>query len=256
MMLGTKQIFAGVLIAGIVVIGATAGGHGEPSLGEALGPPSMAHLLGTDVLGRDLAKRLFMAMTLSLAISASAWAVALILGAAIGAVAGYAEDSATAKLVEGLIGVVYATPFFLVLVALLALLGPGIANAYLVLLLFAWAAPARHAHRLVRHLRVAAHIRAALAFGYRPVQMARFVLLPQILPPVVAAALMTLPEILALDVVLSFFGLGTQPPTPSVGGLLVDGLAYSSVAWWLVIFPMLLLVIVCLAIRSLGVSKD
>jgi len=248
-----KRILAALSLVSIVTLGLALGSVGQPDTTNILTPPSAVHWFGTDALGRDLGLRLLQACALSLLVSGLAWAVALAVGIAIGATAAYIEVSPVARAIDELIAITYATPFLVVLVGILGLLGPGTVNAYVVLLLFAWAAPARHTMSIVRHLRNATHVRAVLALGFRPSQTIRFVLVPEVLPAVVTASLSVLPEILALDVALSFFGLGAQPPTPTIGGLLVDGLAYGTVAWWVVLFPVLFLSVICLLMRGLKI---
>jgi len=250
MVVRRKHLAASFLI-GVAALGMFVGHSGTPDLENALRGPSPAHWLGADVLGRDVGRRLVQAAALSLVGSVAAWGIALVVGIAVGSFAAYTQGTIAAQIVEEFIRVAYATPFLVVLVGLLGLLGPGILNAYLVVLLFAWAQPARHASIMVGRLRHATHVRSVLALGYQPAQVVRFVLFPEVLPAVVAAALAVLPEILALDVALSFFGLGAQPPRPTIGGLLVDGVTYASVAPWLLFFPLGTLSLICLAMRGL-----
>lgn len=246
-----RRTIAGSALAAVAVFGVAMGNAGQPDMASILIPPCAEHWLGADALGRDLGMRLLQASALSLLVSGFAWAVALGLGVAIGAIGAYLESTPVSSAIHELITVTYATPFLVVLVGILGLLGPGTANAYLALLLFAWAAPARHAMIIVRDLRNATHMRAMLALGFRPIQTVCFVVLPEVFPSVATASLAVLPEILALDVALSFFGLGAQPPTPTLGGLLVDGLTYGTVAWWIVVFPILFLGVLCLAMRAM-----
>jgi len=240
-----------LLLTAFLILGFAIGAPGVPQSGNALVPPSVANWMGTDVLGRDLFGRLALAAARSVAVSVAAWSVAVLIGAAIGTATGMSPRSILSKLTGRIMALIYSTPFMLVLVAIVAVLGPGMLNAYLALLMFAWAAPARHADEMVRRLREATHVRASFALGFRPSQIVRVVLLPAVLPTVAVAALPALPDLLVLDVLLSFVGLGAQPPIPTLGGMLLDGLSYGAVAWWLVAFPLTVLVCICLSVRAL-----
>ena len=252
--LPVSRILAAFFFVIIIMLGIFKGQVGQPDTSIALSPPGFKNIIGTDMLGRDLAERLLLASTLSLIISGVAWSLALIIGIAVGSTAAYLDGTSFSRFIEELIAITFATPFLIVLVGVLGLMGPGITNAYIALLLFAWAAPARHSLSMVRQLKSATFIRATLSFGYKPYHIIRWVIIPKVFPSVATASIAILPEILALDVALSFFGLGAQPPTPTIGGLLIDGLNYGIVAWWMMIFPVIALSILCISLRLLQLN--
>lgn len=148
--------------------------------------------------------------------------------------------------------VFYTTPFFVVLVGVVGAMGPGLFNAYVVLALVIWAAPARHTNSIVSSVRHSTFVVAARSFGYAPVKVLRYAILPEVYRPVLAASLAVLPEVLALDAALSFFGLGVPPPTPTLGRMIVEGISYLSVAWWMSVSPVLMLAVLCLTTRVVG----
>jgi len=221
-------------------------------LEAALQPPSPSHWMGTDELGRDIFARALRGTSLSLILSLLAWATALIVGLILGTVAGYFASSPVDRVISWLIALAYVTPLVIMLVGLLSVIGPGLANAYIVLTLFAWVAPARQTRASVKNLRAAQHVVAARSFGFSSNRIFQFVIIPQIYKPVLIASLAILPEIIALDAGLSFFGLGAQPPIPTLGKMIVDGVGYLSVAWWMSLFPILILSIICLGVRFLA----
>lgn len=242
------------VIAALVIIAAAGPlvrGELDVDLQERLLFPSVGHWMGTDALGRDVLARTVAGTSLSLRVSLAAWLVALGLGLVVGAVAGYYAGSPFDWIVSWLIALAYVTPFLILLVGLLGVIGPGLTNAYLILVLFAWAAPARQTRVAVRALRQASFVTACRSFGFTPTRLFRGVLLPFAARPTVVASLAILPEIIALDAALSFFGLGVQPPTPSLGKLIADGIQYGASAWWLSLFPVVILATVCLALRFL-----
>ena len=221
----------------------------DVSLDNSFRPPSVQHPGGTDEVGRDVFQRTIQGASLSLRIAVLAWSVSLFAGLIAGAVAGYFTNSIADIIISALITYAYATPFIIFLIALLGVLGPGLVNAYLILILFAWAAPARQARVIVKGLKTSRYMIAARSFGYSSKEMLAFVIIPQVLKPVLIASLAVLPEIIALDAVLAFFGLGVQPPAPSLGKMITDGINYLSVAWWIVFFPVCILIIICILIR-------
>jgi len=208
-------------------------------------------IAGTDELGRSIFRRTVQGASLSLWLSLLAWVVSLVTGLVLGSLAGYYMRGSIDLFISALITYAYATPFIIFLIALLGLIGPGLVNAYLILVLFAWAAPARHARAIVAGIKDAGYLKAANSFGYTPVQILRYVVIPQVFSPVAIASLAILPEIIALDAVLAFFGLGVQPPVPSLGKMIVDGVNYLSSAWWMAFFPVATLLLICLIARTI-----
>lgn len=214
-------------------------------------PPGLSHLGGTDELGRDILQRTLQGASLSLWLAIVAWVVSLVIGMAAGAVSGYYSGSFIDLIISSLITYAYATPFIIFLIALLGLTGPGLVNAYLILVLFAWAPPARHTRAVVTGLKETSYLKAAQSYGFSSKQLIYFVIMPRVFKPVVIASLAVLPEIIALDAVISFFGLGVQPPVPSLGKMIVDGINYLSSAWWMTLFPVAVLFLICLVIRNI-----
>lgn len=245
------QYLAAAFLAAVLAGGSIVAGD-RPALRVAFEPPSRLHWMGTDELGRDVAARTLRAAALSLGASTLAWLGAVAAGLALGGYAAYEPKAWGSTLVRGFIAVFYTTPFFLVLVGVVGALGPGLFNVYLVLALVAWAAPARQTAAVVGRLRQATFVVAARSFGYRPAHVLRYALLPEVARPVIVAALAVLPEILALDAALAFFGLGAPPPTPTIGRMVLEGVNYLSVAWWMSTCPVAMLVSLCLAVRVIA----
>lgn len=223
-------------------------------LNAALKGPSLVNLMGTDELGRDVFERALFGASLSLRYSIVAWIVALALGLLIGTAAGYYSPSPIDKIATWTISLAYLTPFMVFLVALLSILGPGLANAYAILVIIAWAASARQTRVAVRELRRAPFVVASRSFGFSSRELFANVIIPTVFRPALIASIAALPEIIALDAGLSFFGLGAQPPIPSLGKMIADGLNYLSIAWWMSAFPILALALLCLVIRFISTS--
>jgi len=188
----------------------------------------------------------------SLIVAIAAWFVALIFGVVLGTVAGYFEGSVADWLISWLIDLAYVTPFMIFLIAILSITGPGLIPAYTVLVLFAWAPPARQTRAYVKSLRRAPYVVATRSLGYGSAKVFSRAILPIAYRPAFLASIAYLPEIIALDAALSFFGLGPPPPEPTIGNMIAEGINYLSSGWWIAGFPVIALSLACLATRAIA----
>ena len=215
--------------------------------GVRLSAPTPAQWFGTDELGCSVLGRACYAGGLSLQVAAMSLLVALALALLLGGLAGYWKGTWPDLIISWLIALLHTVPFFLIAVALAAILKPGIAGIYLIIGCVAWAAPARLVRAEFMQLRSARFVTAQKALGLAPPAIFLRSILPVAFLPALASLIYLVPEFLCLDVGLSFFGLGAQPPTPTLGRLIFNGLGRSQSAWWLGLFPALLLLLSCLA---------
>ena len=216
--------------------------------GEARGPfvvdtargylgPGVDQPFGTDALGRDLLARTLYAAGLSLKVVAQSVGISLALALVLGGLAGYTAGRLTDRVIGWTISLVYTVPFILVVVAVLTVLEPGLAKAYLVIGCIAWAAPARLVRAAVMEVRGARYVLAQRAFGFPAMEIFASTSLPRSVMPAVLSLAYFVPELIGIEVGLSFFGLGASPPTPTLGRLIYDGLAEFRTAWWLSLAP-------------------
>jgi peptide/nickel transport system permease protein len=215
------------------------------------GGDGQAHLLGTDHLGRDILSRLIYGARISLAIGISAVAVAGTLGTLIGLVAGY-RGGRIDDLCMRLTDTMLAMPFILLALAVIAVLGSSLRNIIFVLGITSWVSYARVVRAEVLTLRAREFVAAAQALGGHGTRIIFRHLLPNVLTPVIVIATLEVARMIILESALSFLGLGVQPPTPTWGGMLADGRAYLSTAWWLATFPGLCIMLSVLGINLLG----
>lgn len=215
------------------------------------GGDGQAHLLGTDHLGRDILSRLIYGARISLAIGISAVAVAGTLGTLIGLVAGY-RGGRIDDLCMRLTDTMLAMPFILLALAVIAVLGSSLRNIIFVLGITSWVSYARVVRAEVLTLRAREFVAAAQALGGHGTRIVFRHLLPNVLTPVIVIATLEVARMIILESALSFLGLGVQPPTPTWGGMLADGRAYLSTAWWLATFPGLCIMLSVLGINLLG----
>lgn len=214
-------------------------------------PAGRTYLLGTDHLGRDILSRLIFGARISLIIGFSAVAVAGTIGTLIGLVAGYRGgrvDDFCMRVTDTML----AMPFILLALAVIAVLGPSLRNIIFVLGISSWVSYARVVRAEVLTLRTREFVAATQALGSGGRRIVFRHLLPNVLTPVIVIATLEVARMIILESALSFLGLGVQPPTPTWGGMLADGRAYLSTAWWQATFPGLSIMLTVLGINLLG----
>lgn len=230
-----------------------------------LQPPSKAHPLGTDEVGRDLLARLLRGGQISLAVGLLTALVAAALGTMIGVVAGYLGGPADALLMRFTDGVI-ALPLLPLLIVLGALdptkLGlsadafhseaAGLARIVIIISLVGWTTVARLVRAATLTVRVQDFVRAAEALGARPWRIMVSHILPNVVSPLIVATTLSVGKIILLESALSFLGLGVQPPLPSWGNMLTSALEQMSQAPALAIWPGALIFVTVLAFNLFG----
>jgi len=212
---------------------------------------SVEYLLGTDQLGRDVLTRIIYGSRISLLIGLLSVAVSLPIGVGLGLLGGYFRgrlDDAVMRLAD----VQLAFPFILLAITIAGVLGPSPRNVILILAVGGWVAYARVTRGQVLGLREKEFVEAARALGMRHGRILVAHILPNILTPIIVLATFAVAQMILLESSLSFLGLGVQPPTPSWGGMLNDGRAYITLAWWLTTFPGAAIMLTVLGINFLG----
>jgi peptide/nickel transport system permease protein len=230
-----------------------------------LEPPSAAHPLGTDELGRDVLLRLLYAGRISLAVGVIGALLAALIGATLGLVAGYAGGGLDALLMR-VTDAVIALPLLPVLIVLAAVdpaklglpaafgqgAGGSIGRIVLIVALFGWTTTARLVRASVLSLRRRDFITAARALGLGPVRIALRHLLPNAATPLIVATTLAVGNIILAESVLSFLGLGVQPPVPSWGNMLTGAQELLFEAPRLAVWPGLLIFLTVAACNLLG----
>lgn len=214
--------------------------------------PSLTHPFGTDPFSRDVLSRVIYGARVSLAVAALATAVAVTVGTAYGAVAGYVGgivDTAMMRVVDALL----AIPRVLLLIALLAL-WRSLPLWMLVVVLGAtgWFGLSRLVRAQVLGIREREYVQAAVALGASGWRIVTRHVLPNVLPTVIVAATLGIGQVIVLEAGLSYLGLGVQPPTASWGNIIQDGADQVGTLWWISLFPGLLIVMTAIACNALG----
>lgn len=209
---------------------------------DMLQAPSSVHYFGTDNYGRDIFSRVVFSARVDLTIGVIATIVPLIAGTIIGLLAGYYGKWIDTILMRTL-DVFMAFPFMVLVIAIVAVLGPGINNVYIAIWLVGWKEYARLVRSRVLVIKNSEYIQAAKVLGYSDARIILRHILPNAISPVIVFGASDVVMCMLAAAALSFLGLGVQPPTPEWGSIIADGRAYINTAWWITAFPGLFLVI-------------
>ena len=214
-------------------------------------PPSLAHWLGTDDLGRDCLSRLIWGARASLLAGGVSVGLALALGVPLGLAAGYAGGWVEAAITR-VIDAMLAIPFLILAITLASFLGPSLRNAMLAIGLSATPIFARLTRGQVLSAKHEDYVEAARALGNPPWRIALRHILPNVLPALLVQATLSVAGAIIAESALSFLGIGQQLPAPSWGSMLNTARAFLDQAPWLAIAPGAVIFVVVLAFNLLG----
>ena len=221
-------------------------------LNGALLPPGPGHLLGTDQLSRDVLSRIVTGLRLSLIIGLASACLAVALGAAVGLIAGSRAgmvDTVLMRIVDALL----AIPRLFVLLLVLAVWDRvPIPALVLLLALTGWYGTSRLVRAETVRLRGEDFVRAAEALGAGRLRIALHHLLPNVAAPILVAGTLGVGDVILLEAGLTYLGLGIRPPTPSLGGMVLDSRSVFVTAPWTSIFPGLVIVLTVLSVNLVG----
>ena len=220
-------------------------------LGSALTPPSPAHWFGTDQLGRDILTRVIYAARIDLQIGTIGVIIPLIMGAVIGLFAGYYAGWPDA-LLGRVIDIVTAFPFLVLVLAIVAMLGPGLRNFYIAISLVSWVAYARIVRGESLSVRGRGYILAARSLGYSDARIMFRHLLPNVIVPALVFGMSDFVLDILAGASLGFFGLGVQPPTPEWGAILGVARQHLIDDPYFALFPGLAIVVLVFAFNLVG----
>jgi peptide/nickel transport system permease protein len=217
-----------------------------------LAPPlTPGHLLGTDQFGRDVLSRILYGGRIDLAIAFGATSVTLVSGTLIGLVAGYLGgrwDSVLMRIVD----LFFAFPFLVLVIAIIAMLGPSIFNMFVAIWITSWVAYARIMRAQTVVAKRQQYVLAARALGYGRLRVMFRHILPNTASAVIVFSMVDAIGNIILAASLGFLGLGAQPPSPEWGTMISDGQNYILSAWWLATIPGLAIVFVGIAFSLIG----
>lgn len=244
----------GVVIVATVVLCATLAPTVAPynpttaQFGEVLWSPTAAHPFGTDHLGRDVLSRVIFGARVSLLVGVVTVLVAGLIGCALGLLSGYFGgwlDTAVTRLAD----VQLSFPFILLALTVNAVIGGGLRNVMLSLVVAGWPLYVRVVRAEILALRHRDYVQAAVAAGARSGRVMWRHVLPNVAAPIIVVSTLQTSQFIIAEATISFLGFGIQPPTPAWGDMVSDGRNYIFFAWWVTAFPG-----AALALTALGVN--
>jgi peptide/nickel transport system permease protein len=250
-------VVLGVVFLVIVAVAALAPGlltGIDPDAADPLAtllPPSGGHLFGTDQNGRDVFARVVHGARPSLLIGLGAAGLGLLAGIVLGVFASQGGRIAD-QVVSRLLDVLMSVPGLLLVIVIVALMGPRTSTSVIGLAVVVTPVNARLVRAEVLRVRGAAFVEAAYSLGWRRSQVVVRHILPNVLGPVVVLATISVGGVIGAGASLSFLGLGPQPPTAEWGAMLAAGRDYYSVAWWPAVFPGVAVTLTVLSLTVVG----
>jgi peptide/nickel transport system permease protein len=211
--------------------------YDETNVRQRLKPPSAQFYLGTDNLGRDVFSRIIYGARISVTVGFGAVTLSILLATILGVTSGYFGGKVDV-LVQRLVDAAMAFPTLVILLSIMAVLGPGLLNVILVLGIV----PSANRSRVIRSATLAAkenqYVEAALAVGASHLRIILRYILPNIMAPIIVVATNALGAVILVESTLSFLGFGVPPPYPSWGEMLSgSGRSYMYKAPWMAIWP-------------------
>jgi peptide/nickel transport system permease protein len=253
-----QPALAAGLILFLILVGAAAFApvitHWNPinqNLQATLQPPSAQHWLGTDNLGRDVFANLLYGLRNDLRIAIIAVLFPFCIGTVLGSIAGYFGgwvDSVIMRLVD----VVVAFPFYVLIIALVFVLGPGERSIYIAITLIGWVSYARIVRGEILVAKRQDYVLAAQSGGLSSLRVIGKHLIPNVISQAIIYAMSDIVQDMLAIVTLGFFGLGIPPPTPDLGTMINNGQPFLTTQWQLTTFPGLVVVIVGLSLSLIG----
>ncbi|WP_158747128.1 ABC transporter permease [Acidisphaera sp. L21] len=216
-----------------------------------LQPPTLAHPFGTDNFGRDILSRTIWASSVDLQIAIFATLFPAIFGTLVGSVLGYVggwPDAIFRRIVDVLITI----PFLVLVIVIVAVLGPGLGNMYIAVSAVNWIIYARLMRGEVLAQASRDYAAAGRVMGYGPIRIIFRHLLPNAVAPVLVYWMTDMALEILLGSSLGYLGLGAQPPTAEWGVLIADGKNFMTTAWWMSIFPGIAIVLAGTGFSLLG----
>lgn len=241
-------IVAAIVVAAVLAPWLAPASPTAPVFGAILRPPGPGHPFGTDQLGRDVLSRVIYGARIALTVGLVTVLGAGLIGCALGLASGYAggwPDAVITRVAD----VQLSFPFILLALVVNAVIGAGLRNIMVSLVVAGWPLYVRVVRGEVLALRQREYVQAAVAVGATVRRVLWRHVLPNVLTPIVVISTLQVSQFIIAEATISFLGFGVQPPTPAWGSMVSDGRNYIFFAWWLATFPG-----AALAVTALGVN--
>lgn len=223
----------------------------DQRLDERLQPPSPAHIMGTDKLGRDIFSRILYGGRISLLIAVSSVAISLAIGLLVGVVSGYIGgkvDNVFMRITD----MFMAFPSLILALAIAAMLKPGMLNVIMAISLSTWPQYARMARAITIQVKNEPYIEAIISVGASRMRILAGHATPMVVPQVLVQAMINLGEAILTAAGLGFLGFGVPPPTPEWGLMVSEGRDLIQSHWWISTFPGMMIFLAVIGFNLIG----
>ena len=217
----------------------------------SLMPPGLSHLFGTDNFGRDIFSRVIWSARVDLQICLLGVIFPFMIGTSIGALSGYVGGVVDTLLMR-CIDIILAFPFLVLMLSIIAVLGPGLASFYIAMAMVGWVTYARLVRAQVLSLKHRDFMLAVRSLGFSHPRILFVHLLPNALTGSVVFAMSDCVLVLLNGAAISYLGLGVQPPTAEWGVMVAEGQSFITTAWWITTFPGLAIVLLAMGFSLLA----
>ncbi|MDB5059929.1 MAG: transporter permease [Chloroflexi bacterium] len=221
------------------------------NISDSLVGPSPTHLFGTDYEGRDMFTRVLYGARIAMGISVGCVVVSMIVGTLLGLLAAYV-GGVVGSVIMRILDIVISFPYVVLVIAVLAVLGPGLFSVAVAIAAVDWTSYGRIIYGQVLSVREREFVESSRSLGASPVRIMLRHILPNVATPAVVYATLDISQVILLMSALSFLGLGAQPPTSDWGTMIADGRVYIYSAWWITTFPGLMIMLTGTSFAILG----
>ena len=219
---------------------------------EASKPPSLKHLFGTDVFGRDILSRIFFAFRFFMAMGVVVLSLTVPVGVTLGLLAGYKKGTWIETVIMRTTDIFVSVPPLVLALAVCSVLTPSVFNAMMAVSLMWWPWYCRMIYGIASSLRNEFFVQSAEVTGAGRLHILFREILPNCYGPIFTKISLDMAWVILLGSALSFVGLGAQPPTPDLGTMVADGARYMPDQWWIAVFPAFAIMLVVLGFNLLG----
>jgi peptide/nickel transport system permease protein len=222
------------------------------NFGDAKQPPNRKYLFGTDIIGRDILSRLLFAVRPAVLTGVLVQATVVPIGTVLGMIGGYFPGTWISTLIMRAADVFVSVPALILALAVCAVLQPTFTNSMIAVSIASWPWYGRLVYGMTSSLRNEYFVKAAELAGASKARILFREILPNVVSPLLTKVTLDIPYVIMLSASLSYVGLGEQPPIPSLGNMVSDGVKYIPDQWWIVVAPALAIVVIVLGFNLLG----